>query len=108
MASPESTAGVDALRVVSTNVIQPCSQPPVLAQVAPSALMQTVTLLPTLIASDRARASEDNKSFFADVSLEDAIKVWKLGTAMAIRIAKIAIVIINSMSVKPRGAWFGF
>jgi len=101
MTSPVSTAALVPLRVVSIKEIQPCSQPPELAHVAPSALIQTVTRLPTLMASDRARASVESKSFLADVRRVDAIIAWKLGMATAIKIAKIAIVIINSISVKP-------
>ena len=99
--SPVSTEAFDPLRVASIKVIQPCSHPPVVAHVAPSALMQTVTRLPSLVASDRERANEESRSFFADVSRVDAIIPWKLGIATAIKMASIAIVTINSMSVKP-------
>lgn len=94
------------VRVVSTKAIQPCSQSPVLAHAVPVLLLHTVTRVPRRMASDRARFKALTSSLVLLVSWLEAISPWKLGTAMARRMAITDKVTNNSTKVNPRAPDF--
>lgn len=102
MISPVSTAASDAERVVSTNTIQPCAQLPVVAQVAPSVLLQTVIRVPRRMASLLAKAMALTKSLLLVVTRLEAMLDWKLGTPIASKTPMTAIPTMSSIKVTPR------
>jgi hypothetical protein len=85
--------------------MRPILPQPVALQVAPSVLRQMVTGLPVRAASLRASARSDINALASDVMLLVTISFWKLGTANAERTPRITRDIINSIKVKPRGAF---
>ncbi|MDD4882542.1 MAG: hypothetical protein PHX10_13270 [Gallionellaceae bacterium] len=86
----------------STNTITACPQLPEVVHVTLSALLHTVTVLPRLMASDRARATKATNSFAVALTRFCLMKSTNDGTATVASIATMVIVTINSISVTPR------
>jgi hypothetical protein len=87
--------------LVSVNTIQP-SQTSSDAQAASVTLRHNTTERLRLMASLRARCTAPVTSLAAEDRRVLAITLWKLGTPMAITITSRAMVIISSISVRPR------
>jgi hypothetical protein len=104
MTSPVSTSAAVALAglVVSTKLIHPWAQVPVVAQVAPSLLLHNVTRTPRRMASERACAKLPTRSLVVLVRRLDAMVERKLGMPTANKMAPMDMATKSSTKVKPR------
>ncbi len=98
-----SAASKEPLALASDQIRRPSLQSsPDVAQVVLVAARQTNTLLLRLAASDLANERSATKPFTSLVSRVATRKLLKLGAAMARSTASTVIVIISSITVKPR------